>query len=467
LKLTRREKILGIILAVLVFIWLYVTFVFSPLHNKLISVERDAIFMEKQVEISKEMVKNIDQKERELIEVSNRVKEMAKPLFSSMYQEKVIYIISKLVDDNDIDIKQMSFNFDIFAENDNSEETKKVDPSNPVKIDGLQGMEINIPFLSNYENLNKFLEAIRNYDKYINIVKLNIGETGQDFLSGNITLRFYAYPVVMANLDDGIVINSDDEDYIVSNPFQVFASNTSQPLELGSETSPLGEVTLKVEDEYLVYDTFDIVHSAISSMNRTKIEVYKDNDSKEGPYSNFIAFDFPKTVNLKQIFMDINPNEKRIQKQFNSAKIDLKSYGTSDTQVLLSYYNARGTMKEVVIFSGIDWIGWKTGEFTLETSEYPVVFKNIIFRSSKTDYVDEKYNLDNFILSYETVRNDELINTSSAFTEHKVIPGDTLYSISRKYYGSGSKVDAIKKYNNLSDNNLKVGKILIIPNDIR
>lgn len=467
MKLTKREKILGSILAVLVFIWLYVTFVFTPLHNKISDLESDAVFLEKQVEISKDMIKNVEAKEKELILATNSVQQMAKPLFSSMYQEKVIYILSRLIDDNEINIKNMNFNFDIFAASDEEAEVENDDTVSEEKIEGLQGMEIDIPFLANYDNLKMFLNSIRNYDKYINIVSLNLSETGQELLRGSVKLRFYAYPVILANLDDGIVINNDDEDYIVQNPFEVFPKESVGNLELDSSNSPLGDVTLSVDDEYVLFDNFENTHTAIASANRSKIEVYKDNDSKEGAYSNFVGFDFPDTVNLKQVFLDVNPSERIITSPFKSGRIDLKSYGTSSTQVLISYYNKKGLLKESTIFNSVDWYGWKTGEFKIDASDFPITFKNIVFRSKKTGYLDEKYNIDEFILSYdiEVVNSSESIN--SAFTEHKVLVGDTLYSISKKYYGTGNKVDVIKKYNNLSSNTLKVGKILIIPNDIR
>ena len=44
---------------------------------------------------------------------------------------------------------------------------------------------------------------------------------------------------------------------------------------------------------------------------------------------------------------------------------------------------------------------------------------------------------------------------------HKVVNGDTLYSIARKYNIS---VDELKKLNNLTSNNLSIGQILKVPN---
>lgn len=50
--------------------------------------------------------------------------------------------------------------------------------------------------------------------------------------------------------------------------------------------------------------------------------------------------------------------------------------------------------------------------------------------------------------------------TEEDFVVYKIVPGDTLYSIARRY---NTKVDAIKAYNNLVSNNLKVGETLQIP----
>lgn len=48
--------------------------------------------------------------------------------------------------------------------------------------------------------------------------------------------------------------------------------------------------------------------------------------------------------------------------------------------------------------------------------------------------------------------------------KHRVTSGDTLFRLSRKYYGNGMGVERIAKYNGLNSNNpLPVGKIIYIP----
>ena len=58
--------------------------------------------------------------------------------------------------------------------------------------------------------------------------------------------------------------------------------------------------------------------------------------------------------------------------------------------------------------------------------------------------------------------NEQSSNTSDAKT-HVVQSNDTLYSIAIKYYKDPTKVEAIKKANNLSSDNIPLGKKLILP----
>src|SRR3954470_19621066 len=52
------------------------------------------------------------------------------------------------------------------------------------------------------------------------------------------------------------------------------------------------------------------------------------------------------------------------------------------------------------------------------------------------------------------------LDTPPAVVEHKVTPGETLWSISQKHHTS---VGAIMDYNHLSDHNVREGMVLHIP----
>ncbi len=53
--------------------------------------------------------------------------------------------------------------------------------------------------------------------------------------------------------------------------------------------------------------------------------------------------------------------------------------------------------------------------------------------------------------------------TEENFVVYEVMPGDTLYSIARRY---NTKVDSIKAYNGLTSNNLSIGQVIQIPLDM-
>lgn len=62
----------------------------------------------------------------------------------------------------------------------------------------------------------------------------------------------------------------------------------------------------------------------------------------------------------------------------------------------------------------------------------------------------------------EEQANEQSSNTTNSKT-HVVQANDTLFSIAMKYYKDPTKVDAIKKANNLSSDSIPLGKELILP----
>lgn len=80
--------------------------------------------------------------------------------------------------------------------------------------------------------------------------------------------------------------------------------------------------------------------------------------------------------------------------------------------------------------------------------------------------VDEIKTLNNLTSNTLTIGNTLKIprskeQTSTDYLTYKVVSGDTLYSIAKKY---NINVDTLKNYNNLSSNLLSLGQILRIPN---
>ena len=104
--------------------------------------------------------------------------------------------------------------------------------------------------------------------------------------------------------------------------------------------------------------------------------------------------------------------------------------------------------------------------FNLDITDYRRWAKELKAAGYATDrkYPDKLISL---IERYELYKYDEAVTGSKASMvavvskelTHKVVKGDTLYSLSKRY---NTTVDELKRLNRMSSNNLKIGEVLVI-----
>lgn len=104
--------------------------------------------------------------------------------------------------------------------------------------------------------------------------------------------------------------------------------------------------------------------------------------------------------------------------------------------------------------------------FDLDITDYKRWAKELKAAGYATDrkYPDKLISL---IERYELYRYDEVVTGRKANTivvvskelTHKIVKGDTLYSLSKRY---NTTVDELKRLNSLSSNNLKIGEVLVV-----
>lgn len=102
--------------------------------------------------------------------------------------------------------------------------------------------------------------------------------------------------------------------------------------------------------------------------------------------------------------------------------------------------------------------------FDLKPNDYKAWAKGLRAAGYATD---RKYpeKLISLIERYQLYKFDEEVLgmpteiTTTEVMSHEVVKGDTLYSLSKKY---NTSVDTLKQLNNLSNNDLKIGQILIV-----
>ncbi|WP_223033707.1 glucosaminidase domain-containing protein [Hanstruepera marina] len=104
--------------------------------------------------------------------------------------------------------------------------------------------------------------------------------------------------------------------------------------------------------------------------------------------------------------------------------------------------------------------------FNLDITDYKRWAKELKAAGYATDrkYPDklisliERYELYKYDEAVTGNKNDMVVVVSNEMT-HKVVKGDTLYSLSKRY---NTTVDELKRLNDLSSNNLKIGEVLVV-----
>lgn len=266
-KITKREKILLIILAIVMFLGAYYKFVLSAQLNKIGELQQRK--ENNEANISKQISNGalIKKLKSDIKSVNKRIETNTGNFFSSIIQEKIILILDKAIIDSDIKAESITFSsmsIENFSKDENSQENKNSEKSyignvideyssvlkEPIKKDNetkeskedkkdrkteekiqpnVEKISVNISYSGSYENVIYFINTIKNYENTIVISNINFSssesEVSEDEISeneeetrGDMTLEFYVIP----GLFEG---NSDEEweysrKYGKENPFK-------------------------------------------------------------------------------------------------------------------------------------------------------------------------------------------------------------------------------------------------------
>ncbi len=174
MELTKREKNLLIILAVVIVFVIFSKFIFSPQRDKINSLEG------KKSEYKEELTKinGVLAKEDEILEKITKLNEekLSMDYFSSMEQQEILYILNKRADDSNLKLLNMDF-----------EEVETEDMSDlPIKA-----MDISLSYECKYEELIDFLGKVRTNPGKLFIVSLSVDSNNNNGVIGAINFRAY------------------------------------------------------------------------------------------------------------------------------------------------------------------------------------------------------------------------------------------------------------------------------------
>lgn len=227
MKLSKREKILLVVAALVLLIGGYYKFVFSPQREKLNSLMQQKEEYDKKLQDINRQIALKNKTETDIKDINSKIINMTKILFPSINQENFIVDMDKLL--HDANLKGMSFTFsDIKAipveekkkdekddktsslkgvideynglpsknNNDKKADNNNKNNSNSKDKPSAENISLVINFKGSYKNLTEFIKSLESYSKKIIVSNLQISQSKTDEVTGSMQLEFYAIPKI-------------------------------------------------------------------------------------------------------------------------------------------------------------------------------------------------------------------------------------------------------------------------------
>ncbi len=264
MKISDREKVLLIVLAILISALAYHELLLTPQIEKIGKLKEKANVLKEEVDRVKIATLPNHIIHREYKVLNTKILHSSSLLFPEIVQEKLILIIDQFIKDSNITFFSLGFGEEEITtidvpnidnaeealpvnkliedyyqspkstEADNKEELKEEESnknnkeeSNPGVNAKLKKMYTTLNFKGSYNNLISIIKAIENYDKRIVINSLNVSNSDGAELNVKLDLDFYALPKLYNQNDNYLEWNIFGK-YGKDNPFSVFSGYSNQ-----------------------------------------------------------------------------------------------------------------------------------------------------------------------------------------------------------------------------------------------
>lgn len=447
INLSRKEKFLIILLIVVVFFWLFNKFVLTAQSAKLNDLKQERISHEEEIIKVNSILGREKQINEKWSELNHNINHITSKYFSDIEQPKILELLNGIIDDGALEIKSMQFNGPDYA---------------TLGEVNAKYLGVSIPFEGSYFDLSKFLSQLRKSPKKLLTTNLYLSKVEGDKLSGQMNLSIYSHDELMAGYVDH-AYKPEVRSVIKENPFKPFEGYIDEAE--ANYDDPGTSIDVATE-KVTVLENFEgeEIYFMPTSPNVTG-KVSRFNSSKHGKYSLRTEY-FISTENKEErayVLLD----DKDIILKYPPSSIGLwaHSYGYSPVILGFRFQDQEGNKIDLELSRGVNWMGWEFIEASppQDIKLYPLKLDRIYLElgANKDDYGVMLF--DN-IETFYPLNENEVDDTKNAYLFYVVEHGDTLETISEKFYGIKSKYSTIMKQNGLNKNSiLETGQILVIP----
>ena len=452
-QLTKKEKLLLIILGLVLFLWLSNKFVLTPQAEKMSALEAKKRDLDSKIVDINNKLKMEEKMKKEWEILHKRRNDILSNYFPVLDQSQIIYLLNDLmVDDR---VKITDFNFD----RPSVEEIGEMD---------VKEMSVSIPFRGNYDGIVNIAKSIETSPRRILLDSLSMDILANDELSGNMSLKVYSLEGLLPDDDQNTIYVVNDNDSGEGSPFTSFNDYKKDNEEDDIEES-VADISSEIDSDgqqnsYILNDFESVNYSFIPSNELINGDVISSTIRKSGKYSLRFEYNILALEEENRAYIDMSSSNIEFKYPPESINIWVNAYGYSPGTLGMRFRTQDGEDIDVIASEGISWLGWSNIETKppLDLSLYPLKLTHL--------YYELPYNRDDYgvllidkLEAIYPISEDNNANDAPINDFYIVQSGDTVASISKKIYGTIAYKNEIIKNNSLNSYDiLPVGKVLVL-----
>ncbi|MFD3156357.1 hypothetical protein ACFIJ5_05780 [Haloimpatiens sp. FM7330] len=381
MKVTKREKILLIILAVLLVGFVYYKLIIKKQNENIKNLTSKKNEYEQKVESVKNKIASKNRKSLEIKILNSKILDKYDRFFPKLEQERIIVILNEMLENSKLEGNVLSFSENVLEKANIKTKSKKSRETHMGKLveeynslenktknnnenigsnkntiknnskdssinSAVSKMQCTLSFKGTYEEIFDFINKIENFNKEIIINNISIASSEENFLSGSILLDFYSIPKFK---------NEDYYKYDFAspkgkyNPFKISMSNNKskvddsaskteknkieydflmnvKPLSSDLPTIMIGKAKDIERNTYIFSDKNDIENVAMYFIRKNNKYFYKYKTSKQKYPMNFKEVEFKP--NGEKINVKIYSTSRN--SEIDKAGVNLKIYNKTD-----------------------------------------------------------------------------------------------------------------------------------------
>lgn len=448
--LTKSEKFLIISLGVIILVWGFFRFILTPQEDKIIALEGEKLELDTRILDMNNTLKKEDKikKERDILQVERD--QILSQYFPRLDQSQIIYLLNALVADDRVDIADYNFN---------RPSTEKIGEME------VKQMEVSIPFNGNYDGIVNVVNSIGTSPRRILVDTLSLDRKDEKELGGTMSLKIYSLEG-LAETNPNVIQVSAYNGSGEGSPFGAFSGYKDPNADIGGTG---GDSTGSGEDidlikAQLLHDFEQRNYSFIPSNNLIKGDTTPSTIRKSGRYSLRFEYNMLALEEENRAYIDLTKSNIEFKYPPDTVSMWVNAFGYSPGTIGMRLRTQGGEDIDVKISEGISWLGWnnlQTG-VPMDLNLYPLQLTHL--------YFELPYNRDDFgVLLFDKLEafypyiEDQKAADKPLNEFYVVQPGDTISSISRKFYGTIKYSNEILNNNGMKKNDvLPVGKVLVI-----